>query len=686
MTLRTYAGFACAFLLTASIAPAGLAQKTTATGKMTLATVADDDSTRRATTTKFTAAGGKDDGWATPGTLADDLPPDVDLQLMLEHIHADLKHRVVGYSTMIAEAGSIAKTSNWGYAKRGSDGSEPWTSSHRMQVASVSKTLTAIGALKLLDELGVSVETPIAAWLPAGWTLGSGWGSVTFRHLMTHTSGVNQAIQALSDDELDNIGNDWSGLQYVAGLDVAPGSASSYKNANYALLRILLPTLWTSQPAHPWFGVGIDEETHGPLHVLFMDAYVFDPAGVAQPGCWLTGHPAALLYNVADASVSGSASEIPNPNCGAHAGWHLSATDLLRVMVYLRHDPSFIPAGVLAEMDLKKLGWNQSSNSSSNGRAGKYWHGGTWWPGSGRGGHSCVMTFPAGVEASLLFNSNHTSGTSPCTILKEAYNDAAAGIPAPAPLNPYPNCDDPSDPANAGLVGCPCADIDIFQSDDVAGDGGEPDGKGSYLTNGLYGAGQFCAGSQTSCGATTFFGNAYPRCEACGVGTNIGCPCANHGDCQGVEADLSCWGLESDGWGDNGGGQCLPSANTPAGKEALEEMPWFCLDNCDAIDAYSNGMTACVFNQTSLDFPHGECVDLLSSCPDMQPGECEESGWSCDFSDSCEQECQEHSDCSAQGFPDWYLCDAQGDVTFMPAHCVPPECVNTSSSYCSLYR
>ena len=35
-----------------------------------------------------------------------------------------------------------------------------------------------------------------------------------------------------------------------------------------------------------------------------------------------------------------------------------------------------------------------------NGRQGKYWHGGDWYMGSGRKAHSCIMTFPGGIEAS----------------------------------------------------------------------------------------------------------------------------------------------------------------------------------------------------------------------------------------------------------------------------------------------
>jgi Beta-lactamase len=87
------------------------------------------------------------------------------------------------------------------------------TSSHRVNVMSVTKTVTAVATHQLLGELHLSVNSPVAPWLPPSFDLGDGFDTVTFRLLMNHTSGINQLFTSLSEAEQDQWGNDWDGLQ-----------------------------------------------------------------------------------------------------------------------------------------------------------------------------------------------------------------------------------------------------------------------------------------------------------------------------------------------------------------------------------------------------------------------------------------------------------------------------------------
>ena len=122
-------------------------------------------------------------------------------------------------------------------------------------------------------------------------------------------------------------------------------------------------------------------------------------------------------------------------------------------------------------------------------------------------------------------------------------------------------------------------------------------------------------------------------------------------------------------------------------------MPWFCLDNCDAIDNYQDGVTGCIFEQLEgeLEFAHGTCVDFLCSCEVDNvnlPGVCEQAGMRCNVENQCLPECEFSSDCAAIGFPSWYECDTAGGYT--PGHCVPPGCAGPGpiidAEYCNLYR
>jgi hypothetical protein len=135
------------------------------------------------------------------------------------------------------------------------------------------------------------------------------------------------------------------------------------------------------------------------------------------------------------------------------------------------------------------------------------------------------------------------------------------------------------------------------------------------------------------------------------------------------------------GWpGNAGGGKCLPAANSEDGREALEELPWFCLDNCAAMGQLQDWSDpGCLF-QGSVNLTHGACVDLSGGTLDCMPGECEETNLVCGAS-GCTTECTTTEDCPILGFPDTYGCDSGG-------HCVPPECVNADIdfAYCNLYR
>ncbi len=270
--------------------------------------------------------------------------------------------------------------------------------------------------------------------------------------------------------------------------------------------------------------------------------------------------------------------------------------------------------------------------------------------------------------------------------------------PPPPGTDPYPGCSDPSDPSLFGTPGCPCDDVSIIKFEDTANEGGFPDGSGSYLAHGLtFGPGQYCesstGGADAVCGTTVADGKAFPVCQVCGVDTMLGCGCDSNSACGGFEATdgpLRCWGLGADGWG--GGtlqpGTCLPDDGSPAGRERVSEMPWMCVDNCEALAPGQDWPMACVFDQTSWEFDHGECVDLLG-CDGLLPGECEASGRRCDQeTDTCVDECVVSADCAQWGFPPHYECNAQFGA---PGRCVPLACANPKSAefggpYCALFE
>jgi CubicO group peptidase (beta-lactamase class C family) len=367
-------------------------------------------------------------GTATAGGPVLSTGPSVPLK-MRQSILADLTGNATGFAYAIVKGGKLSYQGGVGFARTGPDGSVAMTASHRVNVMSVTKPITAVATHQLLGELDLSVDSPVAPWLPSAFPLGDGFDTVTFRQLLNHTSGMNQLFKSLSDADRDKWGNDWDGLKFVVSNDITPGSASSYKNANYALLRLAIPALWKATGNHPGIGQ-ITKTSVGIWYLAYVQQRIFVPAGVQAVTCTEPKpDSAALLYDAANTAAGGKLVHIesgPLDGCGGHANLRLSALDLARFMAYLTHGKLLNTAGTTL-MDSARLGWDKSSNSSS--APGVYWHGGDgMWKSGGvkREVHTCVMKFPNDIQATLVINSTNQSGSSQCGVLLNAYKDAVS--------------------------------------------------------------------------------------------------------------------------------------------------------------------------------------------------------------------------------------------------------------------
>lgn len=262
----------------------------------------------------------------------------------------------------------------------------------------------------------------------------------------------------------------------------------------------------------------------------------------------------------------------------------------------------------------------------------------------------------------------------------------------PAPPS-WQNCPDPENPAYHGQRGCPCADVDIFTIEDILEDGGRPDGAGSYRMHGQSGPGQHCDDDSATIGDEVVCGLSQKHqaeCQECGLDTNLGCSCLQDSDCEGIEPNLTCVGDAADGWGPGARGTCLPDISaTNTAYEALSEMPWFCLESCDAIAA--SGRMGCLYDQEeNVDLPHARCVNVDAMSYDPQAWTtCAESGMFWEDDNVCGMECTSTDQCADRGYPDHFICDFE--YGWSPGNCVPEGCQSMNVAdevfaLCQLYR
>ena len=136
-------------------------------------------------------------------------------------------------SVAIVIGGQVAYASAYGLANLNS--AESATTSTRYQIASISKTLTAEGILRLEQMGKLSIGDKVARWLP-GLTAAT---QVTLRDLLTHTAGYPDhypqtypAGPRVEPTTPDHILAEWGRHKLL----FAPGSDFHYSNLNYLIL------------------------------------------------------------------------------------------------------------------------------------------------------------------------------------------------------------------------------------------------------------------------------------------------------------------------------------------------------------------------------------------------------------------------------------------------------------------
>ena len=311
-------------------------------------------------------------------------------------LHAALQDQVAGYVVRLRQHGSSIYQREWNWAKTPSDGSQSWTPGVKMHVASCSKFVTATAVTRLLHDKGLSADTPIIGFLPNYWAKGPNIEKITFRHLLTHTSGF---ATELSD-------SDFEFMKAHVAAGVTKVGDYDYENMNFGLCRILIATVQGVIAPSATFSIPFlpnandivwDLQTIG-AYVQYVQTIVFGPAGVS--GATLD-HPVgdALAYNQPVVGNGWNSGDLATMSGGA--GWHLSVDDLLAVMGTLRRGGSIMSSVAAQAMlddgfgiDIQRLtpmGWMYSKDGL--------------WGKDGRLEQSALLMLPRDMELVAFANS-----------------------------------------------------------------------------------------------------------------------------------------------------------------------------------------------------------------------------------------------------------------------------------------
>jgi CubicO group peptidase (beta-lactamase class C family) len=252
--------------------------------------------------------------------------------------------------------------------------------------ASVTKTLSSVALLRLLQEKQLSVNELIANHLPDSWDLGENVNTITVAELLNHTSGFRGG--STSHSELRDM--------VEAGVKLSD-KVDSYCNCNTALARVVLANMvgFDDHPLDP-------DEVTAKTFIDYVQDRIFDPIG-APDVQWKPDQTApTLFYPLMNPTSTGTSYGDWSLRPGS-AGSHVSLAELAAFLRVLNDTDQYLGNQMKAVMNERQLGWAKTDL----GTLGHSYRKRGFFPASSNGGaelNSGIWQFSTGVQAVIVRN------------------------------------------------------------------------------------------------------------------------------------------------------------------------------------------------------------------------------------------------------------------------------------------
>lgn len=318
-------------------------------------------------------------------------------------LEAKLKDHCVGYQFVVSFNGTAMVKRAGGMARRAPDvNPRKMTNADKFNVASVSKTMTAIAVMKLLHQKKLSDHHTIQEFLPPSFELGENVGLITFRRLLTHHSGIRCQTKGKFEDLKQCI---------KAGVDEDDMDVRSYNNINFRLCRLLIPELEEFTPPGaigPAPGQITAPHDYPKEYMASVQKHVFDPAGLPLLFVKPTDRFPGLGYQFPCPETNGVDFGDMTEFAGS-GGWTMSSEQLAAVFGAFLYTDKILPRKIVERMKDNNIGLVARDVT---GEVVSYSHGG-WYPGfteKGKpqyGGEVGTLAYGLsnGVSVALIVNS-----------------------------------------------------------------------------------------------------------------------------------------------------------------------------------------------------------------------------------------------------------------------------------------
>jgi CubicO group peptidase (beta-lactamase class C family) len=170
------------------------------------------------------------------------------------------KRHIPGLALAVIKQGRIDRLASFGQASV--EFSVPVTPATLFHVASVTKSFTAVGVIKLAEAGKLKLEDPIGSHLDG---LPESWRDVTVRELLSHTSGLPDIVKPGNPDPVAETPEQAIALLRNRPKGFAAGTQYRYDQTDYMLLGLLI------------------EKLSGKSYVQFCETELFAPATLNDP-------------------------------------------------------------------------------------------------------------------------------------------------------------------------------------------------------------------------------------------------------------------------------------------------------------------------------------------------------------------------------------------------------------------
>jgi CubicO group peptidase (beta-lactamase class C family) len=322
-------------------------------------------------------------------------------------VAAEMKaHHITGLSLAIIDEGKIVKPQGYGFTDKG--GKAPVTSSTLFQAGSISKSVAALGALRLVEQGKLALDEDVNVRLRA-WKVPENEFTkdkkVTLRGILSHTAGLTvhgfpgYAVDAPRPTLVQVLDGAKPANTPAIRVDLTPGSKWRYAGGGYTVMQQM--TIDVTGRPYPEFMQSMVLKPLGMAASSYEQPLPREKASVAAAGHYFNGGEVRGRWHI-------------YPEMAA-AGLWTTPSDLARFAIGIQQSLAGKSNPVISQLMTRRLLMPQKDNDglgvflAGGGRSLRFFH-----DGRDEGFDASMIAYAtAGKGAVIMINANDNSGVVP---------------------------------------------------------------------------------------------------------------------------------------------------------------------------------------------------------------------------------------------------------------------------------